>query len=391
MSSTPRIYLDNAATSWPKPEAVYNAIDHYQRNIGAAAGRGAYCQAQQAQQVVNETRSACARLLGVENPRQIVFTSSGTTALNLAIHGILRPGDHVVSTVCEHNSVLRCLHQHEVENGVHVTYVPCDPRGFVDPAEIKANLQPHTRLVAITHASNVTGAIQPIQEISQLTHRTEAFLLVDAAQTVGCHPIDVEKLDIDLLACGGHKGRLGPLGTGLLSIRAGLEKQLNPLIHGGTGTDSHTASQPDQLPEKYEAGNLNIPALAGLGAALQTLEQQSVADIKRHQQSLTQQLLHGLSTLPGVAIYGPTDHEHRVAVVSFDVEGYEPQEFAAALDASCGIQCRAGLHCAPKMHTALKTHLRGGLVRMSPGWATTAIEIENTLEAIADLASQSVP
>ncbi len=384
-----RIYLDNSATSWPKPEAVYEAVDHYQRDIGASAGRGAYQSAQQAQRIVTETRAACARFFGVTDHNQVIFTHNGTAALNLAIHGVLRKGDHVVTTVCEHNSVLRPLQMQIDQNEVEVTYVDCDPAGYVDPAAVTDALEPNTRLVAITHASNVIGAIQPIAEIARIAHEASAFILVDAAQTAGCVPIDVTVEEIDLLACGGHKGLLGPLGTGLLCIRPGLENQICPTQQGGTGTDSLSESQPEQLPDKYEAGNLNQHALAGLGAAIHFLEQQP-ATWHQSLQLRTRQLLEGLATIPGVTTYGPTADQPRVGVVSCSVEGYDPQEFAAALDASCGIECRAGLHCAPRMHTALGTANTGGTIRFSPGWSTTAAEIDTTLEAIAALAAVPV-
>ncbi len=385
-----RIYLDNAATSWPKPAAVYDATDHYQREIGAPAGRGAYRSAQQAQRIVAETRTACAQLLGIPNSQQLVFTQNGTAALNQAIHGLLHPGDHVVTTVCEHNSVLRPLQMQTEQNDVQVTYVSCDAAGYVDPAAIAKAISPNTRLVAITHASNVTGAIQPIAQIAKVAHKSGVLLLVDAAQTAGCVPIDVQALDVDLLACGGHKGLLGPLGTGLLYIRPGLEEKLRPIQQGGTGTDSLLQTQPAQLPEKLESGNLNLPALAGLGAATNVLKEKTVAAIQKHHSQRTSQLLKGLARLPAVKVYGPPADQPRVAVVSCTIDGYDPQEFAAALDASCGIECRAGLHCAPRMHAALNTADTGGTVRFSPGWSTTAEEIDKTLNAIATLTSQAV-
>lgn len=385
-----RLYLDNAATSWPKPDAVYDAVDQYQRQLGAAAGRGAYQSAQQAQRLVAETRAACARLLGISNPCQLVFTANGTASLNLAIHGLLRPNDHVVTTVCEHNSVLRPLHWHATHNGVKVSHVGCDDCGYVDPTAIAEAITPTTKLIAVTHASNVTGAIQPIAETARLAHDSGALLLVDAAQTAGCVPMNVEQLEIDLLACGGHKGLFGPLGSGLLYIRPGVEDRISTSIQGGTGVESMSSAQPEQLPEKFEAGNLNLPAIVGLGAAAKFIEEKTVENLQRHQHELTARLLTGLAEISGVTVYGPTDDQPRVAVVSCAIDRYDPQEFAAALDASCEIECRAGLHCAPKIHEALDTAEQGGLVRFSPGWSTTAEEIDQTIEAVASLASLSI-
>jgi len=384
MSSQQRIYLDNAATSWPKPEAVYSAVDEYQREIGAAAGRAGYQHAEMAQRTVEATRAACARLLGISEPHRLAFTANGTDALNLAIHGLLRSGDHVVTTVCEHNSVLRPLSHQTQNNGVDVTYVGCDAAGYVDPDEIGRAIKSNTRFVAVTHASNVTGAVQPIAEIAGIAHQNRTLLLVDAAQTAGCLSIDVERHKIDIFATGGHKGLLGPLGTGLLYLRGNLSEGILPVRQGGTGTDSRTESQPMMMPEMLESGNLNVPALAGLGAAVKFLgDQPESAQLTRY----SNQLLDGLGEIEGIELFGPRSDQPRVCVVSFAVEGYDPQEFATALDAVGGVQCRAGLHCAPRMHAAMGSDRTGGLVRLSPGWATTDAEIEQAIGCIQDLAS----
>lgn len=382
-----RIYLDNAATSWPKPEAVYQAVDRFQREIGASSGRGTYHNGIEAQRVVAEARAGCARLLGIADSRNLIFTSNGTASLNLALHGLLKPGDHVVTTVCEHNSVLRPLQCRVARHEIEITYVGCDARGYVEPKEISQAIRPNTRLVAITHASNVTGALQPIAEITDIAHDTGSYVLLDAAQTAGSVPVEVASLNIDMLACGGHKGLLGPLGTGLLYLRPGLEGEISPHIQGGTGGSSLSASHPEQLPEKFEAGSLNVPALAGLGAAISFLASETIEAVQTHHFELTQRLIEGLSRIPTIQLYGPAASEPRVGVVSFSVEGYDPQEFAAALDASCSIECRAGLHCAPLMHKTLGTAPAGGLVRFSPGWSTTVAEIDLALEAVTALAS----
>jgi cysteine desulfurase/selenocysteine lyase len=390
LKSVSRIYLDNAATSWPKPDVVYDAVDHYQRHCGAAAGRGAYRQAQQAQQVVTEARLSCARLLGVEKSQQIAFTSNGTDALNLAIHGLLRPGDHVVTTVCEHNSVLRPLHTQSLRHKVEVSYVDCDAAGFIDPDSFRQAFRPNTRLAIVNHASNVTGAVQPIAEFAEVAHQRGALLLVDAAQTAGCMQIDVEQLGIDLLATGGHKGLLGPLGSGILYVSPGLETQLHTLRQGGTGTQSQADSHPEEMPERLEAGNLNMPALAGLAAAANYLGQRTVEAIHQQTAERTRQLYEGLRSIDRVHLVGPSPEQPRVGVVSCMLEGYDPQEVAAGLDASYGIECRAGLHCAPRMHAALGSDRAGGLIRFSPGWATTTAQIEQALEGVAALASMPV-
>ncbi len=265
--SNQRIYLDNAATSWPKPEAVYEAVDHYLREIGAPNGRSGYSHAQESNRIVDKARRGVAALIGAREHSQVVFGFNCTDVLNIAIRGIVRPGDHVVTTVCDHNSVLRPLRALSEDSGVKVTYVPCDGQGFISPADVRAALRPETRLVAVNHASNVTGAIQPVEEIGRVVRESDAYYLVDAAQSLGHVPIDVQSLDADLLAAPGHKGLLGPLGTGVLYIRPGVERHLKPLRCGGTGSQSDEDRQPDVLPDKYESGNHNLAGLAGLAAA----------------------------------------------------------------------------------------------------------------------------
>jgi cysteine desulfurase family protein len=364
-----RIYLDNAATSWPKPEAVYTAIDRYQRVVGAAAGRGAYRDAIEAQRVVDDARRRAASLLSVADPNRIVFGCNGTDVLNLVIHGLLRPGDHVVTTVCEHNSVLRPLAELSRTRDVQVTQVRCDGAGYVDPDDVRQAITAKTRLIAIMHASNVTGAVQPVGELADVAGK--ALVLVDAAQSAGHLPVNVNELKADLVAASGHKGLLGPLGAGVLYIRPGLEDSLMPVRQGGTGLNSTEDRQPREMPHRYEAGNLNVPALAGLAAAAQFLQERTVEAIAAHEAALVQRLYDGLRTISSVRLYGPRPGQPRAAVVSFSVDGYDPQEFAAALDAAAGVQCRAGLHCAPRMHDALGTTQLGGLVRLSVGWSST--------------------
>ncbi len=387
MNTNSRIYLDNAATSWPKPTCVYDAVDHYQRDVGASGGRSGYRDAVEASQIIERARRGVAQLIGAAESRQVILTTSGTDSLNLAIFGVLRPGDHVVTTVCDHNSVLRPLHALSDEGVITVSYVSCDGQGFVAPDEVRKAMRPQTRLVAVIHGSNVTGAIQPVAEISQMSRQHGALLLVDAAQTLGHIPIDVDRLSVDLLASPGHKGLLGPLGTGVLYVGPTIETELKPLRHGGTGTHSELDVQPETLPDKYESGNHNLPGLAGLAAATEFLRERGIESIQSHHAELVGRLLDGLTTISGLSVHGPTSTTNRTSVVSFTLVGYDPQELAAMLEASGGVQCRAGLHCAPHMHRALGTLEQGGTVRLSPGWATTDAQIERTLELIAELAA----
>lgn len=382
-----RIYLDNAATSWPKPETVYAACDRYLRQLGAPVGRSAYRHAAEVEQIVQSARRRLAQRLHAPGPERIVFTFNGTDALNLAIHGLLRPGDHVVTTVTEHNSVLRPLRELQRRHGVQVTLVPCDGQGRVAADEFARALRDQTRLAVLCHASNVTGALQPAAEIAAACRQAGIPLLLDAAQSAGHVPIDVQAMQLDLVAAPGHKGLLGPLGTGFLYIRPGLEDQLLSLRQGGTGSVSQQDMQPDWLPDKYESGNHNAPGLVGLAAALEFLEAQG----DQHRQGeveLTRHLLAGLSEIPGIRVYGPADDPTaRVGVVSFTLPGYDPQELAAMLDAAAGIQVRAGLHCAPRMHEALGTLEGGGTVRISLGLFNTQQHVEAALETVRQFAA----
>lgn len=382
----PRIYLDNAATSWPKPDAVYRAVDDYQRRLGAPAGRGSYREADEVERTIAQTRRGLAALLNAPSPDHLIFTLNGTDALNLAIHGLLRPGDHVITSVAEHNSVLRPLRACEAV-GVTVTHVGVDRAGIVDPEDIRRALTPHTRLIALTAASNVTGAIQPIRAVGHIAQSAGIRFLVDAAQALGHVPLDVQAVGCDLLAAPGHKGLLGPMGTGVLYVRPGMESELRPVRQGGTGSRSDDERQPDQLPDKYEAGNLNVPGLFGLHAGIVYLKERGLAEIRQHEIALTDQLLAGLSELPGVRIHGPRNADQRVGVVSASFAAYDPQVAAAVLDSAHEIQVRAGLHCAPRMHRALGTLADGGTVRFSVGPFTTEMQITLAIQAATELAS----
>jgi cysteine desulfurase family protein len=386
MSPSRRIYLDNAATSWPKPETVYCAVDQYQREIGGPNGRSGYRQALEANRIVERARRGVAELIGSRDPSHVVFGFNGTDVLNLAIRGIVRPGDHVITTVCDHNSVLRPLRALTESAGVTVSYVPCDREGWVSPDDVRAALRSNTRLVAVVHASNVTGAIQPVEEIGKIVRDSDAYFLVDAAQSLGHVPIDVSQLDVDLLAAPGHKGLLGPLGTGVLYIRPGVERELQSLRFGGTGSQSEEDRQPDVLPDKYEPGNHNLPGLAGLVASLDFLKKETVEAIESHHAELSARLIAQLQEIDGLAIHGPQSTGSRTSVVSFTIDGYDPQELAAMLEASCQIQCRAGLHCAPRMHASLGTTAGGGTVRFSPGFATTIEEVDSAVAALQEIA-----
>lgn len=381
-----RVYLDNAATSWPKPAAVYDAVDQYLRGNGAAAGRGAYQRALTASRHVQGARRQVASLLGAEESHRVAFAFNGTDALNLAIHGILREGDHVITTDAEHNSVLRPLAFLRRHRGVEVTHVPVDGRGRLDPDQVRQAIRPATRLIAMVHASNVTGTIQPLDDLLVIARDHNLLTLVDAAQTAGHLPLDVARRGIDLLATSGHKGLLGPLGTGVLYVGPRVESELLPLRQGGTGSVSDQEEQPDELPDRLESGNHNVVGLVGLEQGVAFLHEQGKA-IRDHELRLTRRLLDGLQALEPWEVLGPTAPEDRVGVVSLRLPGVDPQDLAAILDAEYGIEARSGLHCAPRIHRHLGTANSGGTLRVSVGPLTKESDIEATLDALAELIS----
>lgn len=385
-----RIYLDNAATSWPKPAGVYDAVDRFMRHVGAPAGRGAYREAVEVDRQIEAARRSVARLLGAADAHSVVFAASGTDALHLALHGTVRPGDHVVTTVCEHHSVLRPLRVLEQQQNVRVARVPCDDYGAVDPQQVRAALEPDTRLVAMIHASNVTGRLQPVAEVGAMLRDHPALLLVDAAQTLGCLPLAVEELGADLLAAPGHKGLLGPLGTGVLYFAPGVARHVRPVRPGGTGTHSDEDIQPESLPEKYEAGNLNVPGILGLAAGVDYVHQQGAAAIHQHTTALAEQLVEGIKATDGVNLVGRQDGRGHVGVVSVQVKGLDPQEVAGMLDSGYRVQVRAGFHCASRMHRALGTLQTGGTVRLSPGPFNTPSDIAAAVAAMAELATSDL-
>ena len=381
------IYLDNAATSWPKPEVVYQAADQCLREYGANPGRGGHRLSLQAGRMILETRELLATLFNIPDSSRIIFTGNVTEALNLAIKGWLRPGDHLVMTSMEHNAVARPVFGLQ-ELGVSHSVVQCSPEGRLAVRDLEKSLRPNTRLICINHASNVTGTIQPLEEIGDLAARKGIPLLVDCAQTAGVLPIDVEKCQISLLAFTGHKGLFGPPGTGGLYIAEGIN--LRPLKEGGTGSKSELLSQPEDLPERFESGTPNTSGLAGLGAGVKFILDQGIDTIRRHEQELTRQLLDGLQRLEGVTIYGPRDYTEQTAVISLNIEGRDAAEFSFLLDHLFDIATRAGLHCAPLAHQTLGT-LETGTLRLSPGYFNTAEEMNVLLEALHSIVKDQSP
>ena len=295
----------------------------------------------------------------------------------------------MITTESEHNSVLRPLRELERRCGVELSIAACDGQGIVDPGSIRQAIRSRTRLIAMLHASNVTGAVQPVAEVGRIASEHGLLFLVDAAQTVGHLPLDVQSWNIDLLAAPGHKGLLGPLGTGFLYIAPHILEQVRPIRHGGTGTRSESEHHPESYPEGFEAGNLNVPGIVGLRAGATFIAEQGWERLRRQEKQLTETLLEGLKGIPHVSVLGPADADRRLGVVSISVEGYDPQEVAAMLDAAHGIQVRSGLHCAARIHARLGTLARGGAVRFSSGPFNTVDQISCAIEAVAGIAAST--
>ena len=375
-----QIYFDNAATSHPKPASVFHAVKKALTETNANPGRSGHRAAIEAARIVLDCRERLAVLLGADDPMCIVHCFNCTDALNLAIKGSLRVGDHVVATCLEHNSVLRVLYGLAERGRVALTLVAPRPDGFVDPEDVRNALTPSTALIVCTHASNVTGAIQPVAAIGQVARTAGVRYLIDGAQALGGMPVDVNALGCDLYAFPGHKSLLGPQGTGGLYIADGL--RLNPLREGGTGTDSQSLLQPDTLPERYESGTVNLPGIAGLAAGCDYIAPR-LSQIMMHERALTQALYDGLAAMDGITLYSPAQEAGRAGIVCFNVGDLPSAQVADAL-ARRDIAVRGGLHCAPEAHRFLGT-LQRGAVRASIGHANTFEEVEQFIKAVRAL------
>jgi cysteine desulfurase family protein len=374
-------YFDNAATTYPKPEAVYREMERFAREVGGSAGRSGHRRAVEAGRTVYAAREAMARLMNAPDPLRIAFTKNATEAINLAIWGLVRPGDHVVTTSIEHNSVMRPLAA-AGSVGVEHSVVRCAPDGRLEPSDLEAALREETALVVINHASNVAGTIMPLADVADITRRRGVRLLVDAAQTAGRLPIDVDSCGIDLLAFTGHKELFGPQGTGGLFIGEGVD--LAPLCYGGTGSHSTEFEQPREAPDRYESGTLNAMGLAGLGEGARFIAATGVDEIRRHELGLLERLLDGLRSIPGLATYGPRETGARVAIVPLTIEGFSPPELAELLDTRYAIAVRAGLHCSPAAHGTLGT-LETGALRVSLSYLNTADEVDYLVDSLREI------
>lgn len=384
-----RLYLDNAATSFPKPPAVIEAMTHYARSIGASAGRGAYAEAIASGQVLDRTRELIRKLINGAKREHVIFTLNCTDALNLAIRGLIDPAkkSHVICTAADHNSILRPLTALEDAGAIDLTHVELEPSsGLVDPQAIARAVRRDTRLIAISHASNVTGVLQPIGEIGRVAREVAVPLVVDAAQSIGHVSIDVERDCIDLLAAPGHKALLGPLGTGFLYIRPGLERMIRPLREGGTGSRSDEPRQPTTLPDKYEPGSHNAIGLAGLAAGVEWILEQGVESLFKHERELIRTFVENLGNIEGLSYFGPRGVRDRVGVFSVRVDGIEPLTLSKWLEDQFGVLSRSGIHCAPLMHRTIGTLETGGTTRLSVGPFTSVQDVKFACDALAQIA-----
>ncbi len=381
------IYLDHAATSAPKPERVAARIARYLQEEGLSAGRGSYRRAVAIGQEIEAGRKKLASLIHAESADRVVFTTSGTEALNLALGCLWKEPGHVIVTSWEHNSVLRPLAA-AADRGVTITEVEPRADGRIAPDDIRAAITPETKLICCVHASNVTGVIQPVHEICELANERGILSLIDAAQTVGHLPIDVQEMGCSLLAAPCHKGLLAPLGTGFLYMQPGLEDRIPPLQFGGTGTQSEQAVQPAELPYRYESGSRNVPGLIGLAASLEAMSRESIAGDANHQRELMSFCLERLGEIPGITVYLPElPEEQRVGVLSLNVDGQDPRVVGTILDEYFQIEVRTGFHCAPQAHRWLGTAELGGTVRVSFGSTSTREQVEKLAEALQQIAA----
>ncbi len=417
-------YFDNAATTWPKPEPVYQFMDSFFRSHGVNPGRSGSLLAVEAEQMVMATRSMLARFFGFSGPsNRVVFTFNGTDSLNMSIAGLVAPGDHVVTTRLEHNAVLRTVNHLERDNQLQVSRIAPRVDGYVDPQAINAALQPNTRVIVLNHASNVIGTVQPLNEIAEIAQQAGVLLIVDAAQTAGVLPVDMDGLGISVLTFPGHKGLFGPMGIGGMIVAESVD--LRPQRFGGTGVDSLSTYQPDAYPHHLEAGTLNLPGIAGLHAAqlwfralgerLQAGEDVGPGEAGSfdpqandagkglanhqdfcrlamhhiHQTELThlERIETRLRTYKNVQVLANAHHEARVATLSFTVEGMSIERIADQLDADHQICVRAGLQCAPLVHVDADTADKGGTIRLSPGYFTDEEDMQQLLNALDDILS----
>lgn len=377
-------YLDNAATTFPKPKEVYEGIYTAMTEYGANPGRSGHDLALRASRGIYETRESLSQLFSIRNPMNLIFTFNCTESLNIAIKGYLKPGDHVITTSMEHNSVLRPI-KHLESMGVENTIVWAKADGQIDPEEIRGAIKRNTKLIATTHVSNLTGTIMPVKEIGKIAKEHGIAYLLDAAQSAGVYDIDVEEMGVHMLAFPGHKGLLGPQGTGGLYIREGMN--LSEIMQGGTGSSSYSLYQPEEMPDRFESGTPNAPGIIGLGKGVEYIRSRGISEIRKHEEELTAYFLQELSGIDGIRLYGPSDTSIQGAVVALNIRGLDSSEVSFVLNEEFGIYVRPGLHCAPLAHETIGT-LKQGAVRFSMGLFNTQEDMEYTVKALKRISKE---
>ena len=376
------IYLDNAATSYPKPQQVAKSIYDFMIENGSSSGRGSYQRAMQSDFLVYETRKLVGELFNFKDPKKVIFTSNVTESLNLALRGILKENDHVVTSSLEHNAVWRCLKTLEKERNIKITKVPSTKEGYTNPIDVAKSIKEDTKLIVFTHASNVLGTIQPIKEIGKIAKDKDILFLVDAAQTAGMCNIDVKEDNIDLLAFTGHKSLFGPMGTGGLIINCDYD--INPLKAGGTGGDSAYEYQPDYYPNKLETGTLNVSGIVGLREAIKFINKESIEKIHNKEKELVAYALDKLKEVKNIEIYGPQNSEDIVGVISFNIKNIRAEDAVHELDSKYNIMLRAGLHCAPNAHELIGTKEIGSM-RIGIGYFNEKEDIDKLVQALNEI------
>ena len=375
------IYLDNAATTYPKPQKVYDSMMDCMKNYCANPGRSGHKLAMKSAREIYDTRENIAKLFNIENPMNIIFTSNATDSLNIAIKGVVNEGDHIITTSMEHNSVIRPIKSLE-KYGIENTIVDCDKEGFLNIENIKNAIKPNTKLIVTTHASNVCGTLIDIKSVGEIAKENNILYLVDASQTAGVYEIDVKSINVDMIAAPGHKCLFGPQGTGILYIKEGLN--INISKEGGTGSKSEDLFQPDILPDKYESGTHNTPGIVGLNEGVKFILETGIENIREYEEQLCEYMLNRLKEVPNIIIYGPSDSKQRAAVISINIDKIDSGELTFLLDSEYDIATRSGIHCSPLAHKTLGT-LDQGAVRFSLSYFNTKDDIDKAIDALKDI------
>ena len=378
-----RIYFDNAATSYPKPVKVGEFMLDYIRNVGSNVNRSGYGDAYKAEDILYETRQLLCSMFNGADCKNVIFTANITTSLNVVLKGLLKSGDHILTSSMEHNAVMRPLKQLS-SSGISYDNIPCFGDGSLDTSSLHSMLKPNTKAVVMTHASNICGTLMPMAEVGKFCRENKLYFIVDSAQTAGLFPIDMGEMNIDVLTFTGHKALLGPQGIGGFILKEHMIDIIEPLILGGTGSISHTLDIPDFMPDRFESGTLNIPGIYGLNASLKYINETGMENILKKEHSLTEAFLDGISDIPEISIYGKTDTINRVAVVSVDIKDRDLSDIAYILDDKYGIQTRVGLHCAPIAHQSLGSYPKGS-IRFSFGHNNNLEEIKYCIQALKEI------